>query len=109
MTSVRRTLLALSLLGVPAAKSSAATTYAAIVDARFTGHDGDTIQSVPVYRSLGAALTGLTANGGPRTVIFIHNGRYHEKLTIDRPRVTLVGESRNGTVISYDAASVVRA
>ena len=83
----------------------AAPAYAAVVDARFTGKNGDSIEGAPHYRSLGAALTGLTANGGPRTVIYIRNGRYHEKLTIDRPRITLLGESRNGTVITFDAAA----
>jgi pectinesterase len=77
--------------------------YAAIVDVKFSGKDGDSVNGTPQYRSIGAALTGLTANGGPRTVIFIRNGRYHEKLTIDRPRITLLGESRDGTVLTYDA------
>ena len=40
-----------------------------------------------------------------RTVIFVKNGRYREKLTVDRPRVTLRGESRDGVVITFDAAS----
>lgn len=84
---------------------SASPQYAAIVDARFGGKDGDSINGTPQFRSLGGALNGLTANGGPRTVIFIRNGRYHEKLTIDRPRITIIGESRNGTVLTYDAAA----
>src|SRR3954466_9540249 len=83
----------------------AAPQYSAIVDAKFGGKEGDSISGTPQYRSLGAALTGLTANGGPRTIIFIRNGRYHEKLTIDRPRITIVGESREGTVLTYDAAA----
>ena len=33
------------------------------------------------------------------------NGRYHEKLTVDRPYVSIVGESRDGTILSYDAAA----
>ena len=77
----------------------------AIVDGRFTGTDGDSTGHAPTYRSLGAALTGLAANGGARAVIYLRNGRYREKLSIDRPRVTLVGESRDGTVITYDAAA----
>jgi len=50
----------------------------------------------------------LTANGGARTVIFIRKGRYHEKLTVDRPRITLLGENRDSTVITYDAAADTR-
>jgi len=38
-------------------------------------------------------------------VIFIRKGRYHEKLTVDRPRITLLGENRDSTVITYDAAA----
>ncbi len=79
--------------------------YVAIVDARFRGTDGDSASGTPTFRSLGAALTALPANGIGRTAIFIRNGRYHEKLTIDRPYVTLVGESRDSTILSYDAAS----
>ena len=79
--------------------------YAAVVDARFTGTDGDTVAGSPTYRTLGRALTGLAVNGGIRTVVFIRNGRYREKLTIDRPRVTLRGESRDSTIITFDAAA----
>src|SRR5665647_1230770 len=89
----------------PTGSQGSAPHYAAIVDAGFAGKDGDSIEGTPQYRSLGAALTGLAANGGPRTVIFIRNGRYREKLTIDRPRITLVGESRDGTVLTYDATA----
>jgi pectinesterase len=84
---------------------SAQVQYAAVVDARYSGPEGDTIAGAPVYRSIGAALGGMTANGGPRAVIFIRNGRYREKLTIDRPRITLRGEHRDSVVITYDAAA----
>jgi pectinesterase len=38
-------------------------------------------------------------------VILLRNGRYREKLTIDRPYLTLRGESRDRTVLTYDAAA----
>ena len=79
--------------------------YAAIVDARFEGNEGDSVAGVPTYRSIGDALSGMTANGGARAVVFIRNGRYREKLTVDRPRITLRGESRDSTIITYDAAA----
>jgi pectinesterase len=95
------------LLLLTGALLAAQSTYAAIVDARHTGADGHTVagDGVPVYRTLGKALGGLPANGGVRAVIFIRNGRYREKLTIDRPRVTLRGESRDSTILTYDAAA----
>jgi pectinesterase len=83
----------------------AQTSFAAIVDAKFTGHEGDSINATPVYRTIGHAMSGMSANGGARAVVFIRNGRYHEKLTIDRPRITLLGENRDSTVITYDAAA----
>ncbi|HEY9227165.1 MAG TPA: pectinesterase family protein, partial [Gemmatimonadaceae bacterium] len=79
--------------------------YAAIVDARHTGAEGSLESGVPTYRTIGNALTGLPANGAARAVVFVRNGRYREKLTIDRPRVTLLGESRDGAVLTYDAAA----
>jgi polygalacturonase len=79
--------------------------YAAVVDARYTGAEGVIVGGTPTYRTIGAALTGLPANGSSRTVFFVRNGRYREKLTIERPRVTLLGESRDGTVLTFDAAA----
>ena len=79
--------------------------YAAIVDARFSGADGAIVDGAPTYRTIGSALTALPANGAARAIVFVRNGRYREKLTIDRPRVTLLGESRDGAVLTFDAAS----
>jgi polygalacturonase len=79
--------------------------YAAIVDAKFGGTDGDSTTGTPTFRSLGAALTALPPNGVGRAAIFMRNGRYHEKLTIDRPYVSIVGENRDSTILTYDAAA----
>ena len=77
----------------------------AVVDAAFRGTEGDSASGVPTFRALGRALTALPANGAGRVAVYLRNGRYHEKLTIDRPYLTLVGESRDGTVLTYDAAA----
>jgi len=93
---------------MPATAAVAAATrdgVAATVDGRFAGTDGSLMDGVPTYHTLGAALAGVPANGIGRAIIFLRNGRYREKLTIDRPFVTLRGESRDGTVITYDAAA----
>jgi pectinesterase len=82
-----------------------AVSYSAVVDSRYTGAEGDTVAGAPMYRSIGAALSGMSANGGVRAVIFIRKGRYREKLTVDRPRITFLGEHRDSTVITYDAAA----
>ncbi|MFL5562074.1 MAG: pectinesterase family protein [Gemmatimonadaceae bacterium] len=59
----------------------------------------------PIFRTIGDALAGLPPNGGARTVIFVRKGRYHEKLTVDRPRVTLRGEDPDSTILTFDAAA----
>jgi pectinesterase len=108
MSNVRlllATLGALSLHPPRALLAEQPAAYSAVVDARHAGTDGASVAGVPTYRTVGAAITGLPANGGARVVVFVRNGRYREKLTVDRPRVTLVGESRDGTVITYDAAA----
>ncbi|HVT38023.1 MAG TPA: pectinesterase family protein [Gemmatimonadaceae bacterium] len=87
------------------ARAAGGPSYAAIVDARFGGADGERVDGAPTFRSLGAALTSLPPNGVGRATILIRNGRYHEKLTIDRPYVTLVGQNRDSTVLTYDAAA----
>ncbi len=80
--------------------------FAAVVDARHTGAAGARVGGVPTYRTIGDALTGLGTTFGPeRAVIFIRNGRYREKLSVHRARTTLLGESRDGTILTYDAAS----
>jgi polygalacturonase len=79
--------------------------FAAVVDASFRGTDGDSSSGSPTFRSLGAALTALPPNGVGRVAIFIKNGRYREKLTVDRPYVSLIGESRDRTVLTYDAVA----
>ena len=82
-----------------------ASRYAVIVDAGFRGTDGDSSSGSPTFRTLGAALTALPPNGAGRVSILLKNGRYREKLTIDRPYVSLIGESRDGAVLTYDAVA----
>lgn len=75
----------------------------AVVDFRHTGADGDSVGGVPTFRTIGSALTAQSVNGGARIVIMVRKGRYREKLTIDRPRVTLIGESRDSSILTFDA------
>lgn len=80
--------------------------WAAIVDAAYTGAPGAPgTGGVPTFAKLGDALSSTSVNGGARMLIYMRNGRYREKLTIDRPRVTLRGESRDGVVLTFDAVS----
>lgn len=77
----------------------------AIVDRAYAGREGEGVAGIARYRTIGAALRGAPADTAHRYVIRIRPGRYREKLTVDRPNVTLAGESRDGTVLTYDAAA----
>jgi pectinesterase len=81
-------------------------TWSAAVDARYTGPDGQVQHdSVPWYRTIGAALAAAPMDGREPYVIHVADGRYREKLSVTAPNVHLVGESREGTVLTFDAAA----
>jgi pectinesterase len=88
--------------------SSALAAAAAQVDAAFAGADGTRVDGIPTYHTLGAALSAVPSDATTPVVIRLRNGRYREKLSVDKPSISLVGESRDGTVITYDAASDTR-
>ena len=79
--------------------------YHAIVDGRYNGKDGGVVRGMKMYRTLAAAVAEVPADNIEPFVISLRNGRYHEKLTIDKPFVQLIGESRDGTILTYDAAA----
>ena len=107
--SIVRRRVAAAAMGMAAALSGradlAAQAPAAVVDARHTGTEGARVDGVPAYRTIAAALEAAPADGGEAFVIAVRDGRYREKLSIDRPNVHLVGESRDGTVLTYDVAA----
>jgi pectinesterase len=76
----------------------------AVVDPRHYGADGDAVEGVPTYRSIGAAVAAAPADGRA-FVIAVRPGRYREKLSIDKPNIHLIGESRDATVLTYDVAA----
>jgi len=56
------------------------------------------------YTTITAAVNSVPFNSGSRTVIFVRNGTYFEKLEIRSGinKVTLVGEDIDSTIIVYD-------
>ncbi|MGG1555150.1 pectinesterase family protein [Paenibacillus ferrarius] len=54
------------------------------------------------FSTIQAAVNAISASNTVRTVIFIKDGEYYEKVNVNKPNVSLVGESRDGTVITYD-------
>ena len=63
---------------------------------------GEGLDGVAHFATVGAALGAVPAErDGPYRVL-VRDGRYREKLTVEAPDVHLVGESRDGAVITYD-------
>jgi pectinesterase len=81
------------------------TSYSAIVDTHHSGQDGAVINDTPTYKTIGAALVAAPDNNASPHIIFIRAGRYYEKLSIDKPNIHLIGENRETTTITYDAAA----
>ncbi len=79
------------------------TAYQAIVSAEHTGTPGAVIDGIPTYHSVTEALTAAPAENKTPFVIYIRNGSYHEKLSVDKSNIHLIGESRDETIITYDA------
>lgn len=88
---------------VPKTGHPARARYGAVVDARFAGQDGDRVAGEATYHSIAGALDAAPVSSPTAFVILIRNGRYHEKLTVDKANITLRGESRGGTILTYDA------
>src|SRR5919202_929026 len=77
----------------------------AVVDARFTGTDSTVVDGTPVFRTIGAALRTVPGENRTTFVIYIKDGRYREKLVVQKPNVTFLGQSRAGTVLTWDDAA----
>jgi pectin methylesterase-like acyl-CoA thioesterase len=73
------------------------TSYDYVVDAAFTGTDGT--GTVPTYKTIAAAINAVPADNAASKVIFIKNGTYTEKLSINKPYISLIGEDSQLTKI----------
>jgi pectinesterase len=53
-------------------------------------------------RSLGEALQTIPTDNREPVTIYLHEGIYKEKLVIDRPYITLIGDGADKSIITYD-------
>ncbi len=93
----------LILLFCAAGCARAGARFDAVVDAAFAAPPG-LVKGLPHYQTLGQALAAAPATTTPWR-IRIANGRYYERVLITRPNVQIQGESRESTLITYDACS----
>ena len=54
------------------------------------------------FVSLQEAINRIPNKRTERTIIYIKSGIYKEKLHIDKPLISLIGESAETTIITYD-------
>src|SRR5437773_2448510 len=66
-----------------------------VVDESHVGGDGARVDGVPTYRTIGAALAAAPTASDVPYVVRILRGRYREKLSVDKPNVRFIGESRD--------------
>lgn len=85
------------------AQDTAAQSYQAAVSAGYKGHPGDTVDGVPTFATITEALNIIPEFNASPFRIFIWKGRYFEKLSIDKTNVHFIGESRDQTIITFDA------
>ncbi|MBU3178676.1 pectin esterase [Clostridium estertheticum] len=86
-------LFALFILFVP----SSASAYAANITVSKDG-TGD-------YKTIKAALDSIPANNSSEKIIFVKNGIYEEQVTISKPFITIIGESKQNTILTYHTAN----
>ncbi|MDB4914791.1 MAG: Pectinesterase [Gemmatimonadetes bacterium] len=79
--------------------------YDAVVDAKYFGHDGDIVNGAHTYHTIAASLDAAPEAAVRPFIIYVRNGRYREKLSVDKPMITLLGESRDSTVLTFDATA----
>lgn len=72
------------------------------VDATYRGSPGGKVGGVPTYRTVNAAIEAAPNFPEKPWIIRIRNGRYQEKISIDKPNIRLVGTHRDSTRITWD-------
>lgn len=84
------------------------TVIHAIVDPDAPSKIGASADGMPRFPTVAAALSAAPATGKSPHVIFIRNGRHHEKIIVTKPNITLLGENRTHTVLSFDDYSGIK-
>lgn len=74
-----------------------------VVDGNYRGAAGALVDGVAQYQSVQQALDAAPASATSPWRIMLRTGRYYEKLEVAKPHVHLIGESRDTTIITFDA------
>lgn len=78
------------------------TNYDYVVDAAFTGTNGDlNVDGKPTYKTVQAAVNAVPAGNTDNKVILVMNGSYEERLEVKTPYISIIGQDRELTSIHY--------
>lgn len=78
------------------------------IDKTFEDTIGSEISGIPTFNTFKSALQYLdnqSLTDEIEKIIFVHAGTYTEKIIVNIPNITLIGEDKNTTKLTYDAAS----
>ena len=81
------------------------TNYDVVVDSKYTGVDGELVNGIPTYKTIQAAVNAVGAapvafaEDTSNIVILVLAGSYEERLVVNTPNITLIGEDKDNTVI----------
>ncbi len=82
---------------------TASTPFNAKVDAGYRGVIGAVAGGIARYKTMKQALDAAPDNSATPWRIHLRDGRYYEKLDVVKPNIHFVGESRDKTVLTFDA------
>ncbi|WP_051624241.1 pectinesterase family protein [Clostridium akagii] len=86
-------------------KNSTIISYNTVVDINFKGSDGTKLNGIETYKTITEALSKAPKSSKTEYIIFIKSGRYNEKITVDKPNITLIGQNMSKTKITFAAAN----
>ncbi|MGN0340668.1 MAG: pectinesterase family protein [Lachnospira sp.] len=76
------------------------TGYNKLVDASYTGTDGaKNADGIPTYKTIQAAVNSVSADNASKVVILVAAGDYNERLVVDKPNVSIIGQDRESTLV----------
>ena len=76
-----------------------------VVDASYRGQDGAVSNGYKTYKTVQAAINSVSQYNKSEVIIYIKNGTYHEKLTVNKPNITLIGQDQKKTILTYNVAA----
>jgi pectin methylesterase-like acyl-CoA thioesterase len=85
------------------------TNYDILVDSSFSGTNGTKNgDGIPQYKTIQAAVDSVSANNSERVVILVAAGDYNERLTVNKPNVSIIGQDREETLVHCYPADIYK-